>query len=564
MNENSHKEPNAIPYSGQIIGAIVEALDIKDDILTDKTAKRYYSGTAISEYSLKQIYIALGRKLVEVNIVPVPMMFEKHGTSMPMITAASLARLAKKWDGLCAMVQSRSSTVQDSSQAIEGFCRLIIIDLALRAVAWFRLANLPPFKPITPQWAEENGPGKTLRTLLSKAGITRSQFSARVEVSDVSIDNWLDGKVRPTPKNIEIMAEAFSRLIPDSNKCILQVQFQRQFTLAYLSDIIADKIGREAVLELASALYRFTWLISEDIKAMKRPPIEEVAGTEFQMLRFGTDEPTSHVLLRNLASVEQDGKWRKEILAATTSWELRFEEIAGENSFPAASAGLAQELPEEFKKAALDDGTEQDLKRLGETNSLQPNDYQLIAAGDFKMLLGIFDRGINDRRLIVKRHPRSPQAHMELGAFLGMVGKHRGDRNLVNEGINECKIAAALCRDWDTPLVEPGIILINIGRYDEALKELENAANKLPKMTPHLAMNRGYAFMQTNKLEQALVDFEFVIQLRPNYARALDCAAYCSFMTNDHVKGMKYAKEARKYGEPRTYDDWRRGVYKSK
>ena len=36
MNEESK---NAIPYSGQIIGAIVEALEIKDEVLTNRTAK---------------------------------------------------------------------------------------------------------------------------------------------------------------------------------------------------------------------------------------------------------------------------------------------------------------------------------------------------------------------------------------------------------------------------------------------------------------------------------------------------------------------------------------------
>ncbi len=560
MNEES----KTIPYSGRITGTIVKALDIRDKVLINRTANRYFAGETVSEYSLSQIYITLGKRLVELNIVPIPTMFEKHGKSMPTIMAASLARLAKKWDSLCATIQSRSGRIQDYSQAIEGFCRLMVIDLALRTVAWFRLAKLSPFEPKTPQWAEENGAGKMLRTLLSKVGITRDQFSARVEVSDISIDNWFDGKMRPTPKNIEIMAETFSKLIPATNKYILQVQFQRQFTLAYLADILANNIGREAVLDLATALYRFTWLISEDINAMKRPPIEEVAGLEFEILRYGTDEPLSHALLRNLASVEKDDKWQKEILASITSWDLRFEEIGAATSLPGASAGLAQELPEEARKEAFEDGTEEDLKKLREASSLRAKDYARIAAGDIKMLIEQLNGGINDRRLIVKQHPLSPQAHSELGSYLGMVGKYLGNRGMINEGIRECKIASTLCKDWDTPLVEPGIILINVGRYEEALVELKSAASKLPMITPHLAFNRGYALMQTKKFEQALVDFELVIKKRPNYALALDYAAHCAFMLDDHTKGMQYAKEARKYGEPRAYSDWRKGVYKNK
>ncbi len=213
MNEESKNEPKSIPYSGRIVGAVVEALDIKDEALTERTAKRYYSGRNVSEYSLNRIYIALGKQLVRLNIIPTPQMFEKHDVSMANITAASLARLAKKWDGLCARIQSRSGSIQDYSQAIEAFCRLIVIDLALRIVAWLRLAKKPPPESTTPQWAEENGAGKLLRTFLAQADITREQFGARVGVSDISVDNWFDGKIRPAPKNIEVMAETFSIMI---------------------------------------------------------------------------------------------------------------------------------------------------------------------------------------------------------------------------------------------------------------------------------------------------------------------------------------------------------------
>jgi len=35
-------------------------------------------------------------------------------------------------------------------------------------------------------------------------------------------------------------------------------------------------------------------------------------------------------------------------------------------------------------------------------------------------------------------------------------------------------------------------------------------------------------------------------------------------MLGDRVKGMKYAKEARKYGEPRSYNDWKKGAFDKK
>ncbi len=145
-----------------------------------------------------------------------------------------------------------------------------------------------------------------------------------------------------------------------------------------------------------------------------------------------------------------------------------------------------------------------------------------------------------------------------------MVGKHLNDRNMIDEGIIECKIASTLCEGWDMPLVEPGIILINAGYFDEALVELAEAHKKLPETTLHLALNRGHAFMCIKEYEKALRDFEFVINIKPDYALALDHAAYCAFMLQDQVKGRKYAKEARKFGSPQTYNEWRRGLYKRK
>lgn len=294
---------------------------------------------------------------------------------------------------------------------------------------------------------------------------------------------------------------------------------------------------------------------------MNRPPIEEVAGLEFEILRYGSDEPYSYTLLRNLALVEMEPKWKKEILACTIGWGLRFEEVANISSLPGASAGLAQELPDEAKEKDSKDGTAEDLRKLTGSSLMHDKDYVRIKSGDLRMLFEMLDEGLKDRRLIVKRHPLSPQAHMVLGSFLGMVGKYTGNRETITEGINECKIAATLCKDWDTPLVESGIILINAERYDEALVELESAAKKLPMVTPHLAMNRGYALMQTQRYEQALADFEFVIKMKPNHALALDFAAHCAFMLDDHTKAVRFAKEARKYGEPQTYYNWRRGAY---
>ena len=48
----------------------------------------------------------------------------------------------------------------------------------------------------------------------------------------------------------------------------------------------------------------------------------------------------------------------------------------------------------------------------------------------------------------------------------------------VDEGIEECWIAARLDDDWELPRVEVGIILLNAGRNQEALEHLEDPGCK--------------------------------------------------------------------------------------
>ncbi len=92
----------------------------------------------------------------------------------------------------------------------------------------------------------------------------------------------------------------------------------------------------------------------------------------------------------------------------------------------------------------------------------------------------------------------------------------------------------------------------------------ESALKNLQNITPHLAFARGYAFLQLKRYDEALKDFEFVINEQPDYAVALDHAAHCAFILNHRDKGIKYAKEARKQGDPRAYNEWKRGEYDKK
>ena len=221
-------------------------------------------------------------------------------------------------------------------------------------------------------------------------------------------------------------------------------------------------------------------------------------------------------------------------------------------------SGLAQ-------PADPDDAASEEIRKL--ENLYKPS-YESLAHGDPIMMMQNIMRDTNRRieglRRIARRHPTSALAHSELGSRLGWAGsKIFGDRSMIDEAIAECKIAAMLREGWDLPLVEPAIFLSNAGYHEEALQELEWAKSKLPEKTenPHFAYAYGYTQMVLGRFSEALDEFEFVLEHRPDYAMALNDAAHSAFMLGNKTKGRRYAKEARKYGYTQTYQNWKSGVY---
>jgi len=181
----------------------------------------------------------------------------------------------------------------------------------------------------------------------------------------------------------------------------------------------------------------------------------------------------------------------------------------------------------------------------------------------FSKAAGVLDGILAELQHAVKVNPGSAECHSALGSMLGKVGERSGDNNMVEEGLLECRIAAQLAPVWDMPRVEVGIILINTKRHEEALKELENAAQLFDELSPHLAFNLGFARMTCNDPAGALEMFERVLDAEPGYGLALDNAAHCYFLTGNQVRGRELAKRAHNLGVSETYQAWRAGKYRS-
>ena len=540
--------------SGRVLGAVAKALGAETPILRDKTAKRFFAGEMVSEDKRRALFEELAGALVDSGVVPASMLLWRADL------AVALEHGALRWDRLVATLQSRSAVLHEGGTVIGYALRLLTVDLALRAFALLRLAGAAPPVLGTPLWAEQNGGGRLLRALAAKAGLTRERLAECLDVSENAVDNWLDGNNRPTSRNIEALARV---LAPPGEMARVAQDVRRCFAFAQLADLLVPSIGRKRIVELATACCRFVRGIGEDVARMDRSPLSETTvAAELFAVMFGTAHPATSPLLSNLARKEPDDDWRRDILVAAAPWHVGLEAAAARAVGP-RMAGLAQD-PEEIvvqesaaRQTLLAADRAAEVALAEEAASLDSASHPSDAAAARRDLVARVDR----LRAIARDHPTSPKAHFAAGSFMGMAGKWLRRRDLVSEGVAECRIAAALLPGWDAPLVEPGIMLANIGDFEATLRELAAARERLPAATPHLQFATGYVLMNLSRHTDALAQFERVIAVSPAYALALRWGAHCAFRVGDRRKGLRLAKLALRFGEPDEYLAWWTGRY---
>ena len=550
-------------YSGRILHAIVQALDIEDEVLDSRTARRFFAGESVNEHNRNQIFDALGQAMITRGLAPETLDDLPENLPMAAAVGMSLMMVCGQWDHLMAHIQSRSGKVADVGEAGAQCLRLVVVDLALRlfALNYLDLAGLPGLNP--PLWASENGIGKILRDLLRQAGLTRDQMAARLGAWPTSVDNWLDGKNRPTADNVAALAGKLASAGTGRDAGKLLRELNRQFSLAGMADLLAVGIGRDKVIELTVKLAHFTVVLSE-LPDLRRLLGDNPRGIVRNLLIFGCVGGCAPALLSRLAGRELDPSWRRDILDAAAPWEYAFERISNMHIGPRMAAGLAQDISDVSGGATEAD---QHIHEALRRDASSHRDFAVASSVDedrWQRYLAKLQGSIDLRRNLATRFPQSSTAHYQLGSWLGMLGKNFGDRRLIDEGIVECKIAAGLQPDWDGPAVEPGIILVNIGESAAALRELERAEITLPRPTPHLSFVKGYVLITLERYSEGLECLEAVIEERPDFAPAYQHAAHCAFKSGDGTKGLRYAKGARTLGIPAEHWAWGAGVYSSR
>ena len=573
------------PLSGPILGVVVRELHLHNDVLANdvlagKTAQRYFSGLRVKDDSKHEVFEAIGKALVDHGIIPTSPFLEREGLPLARVISIGIAWYADQWDRLVGYMRSTSAPVERPDLAATSYLRLAMIDLALRTSAALWLAELPTPDEGTPLWAQDKGGAKYLRQLLDKcreSKPTRDQLAERLGVSINTIDSWLDTNTRPSRANIDGIAEELARYIPDLDSEAIKNRLRLHYTLCALCDLLREHLGRNTVIDLATALVRFTSRNLAGLRQFSKLAPEDAAKRQLLILLLGTRFVSSEHLLKALWRREHDRVWRTDLMAASKPWHLRLTHVAQHLGRLDKAMQLAHEeygIPVETAEKLMDKvlrDVQSDLTRPGRTDPSELEGKMVVRVkGDAKYSarnrMIQFSQAISERdfetailhvRRAVELQPESAEYHFHLGATLGIAGE-------VEEGIQECWISANLDPTLELPRVEVGIILLNADRNEEAREHLESVARSRDSLSPHLGFNLGVARLRCDNPSGALEVLEKAIKAKPDHALALDVAAHCAFLVNDQGKGRELAKLADQFGQSETYRDWKEGKYRTR
>ena len=429
-------------YSGRILRAIVQCLDVQDEVLTNRTARRFFSGQHVDEHNRNQIFDALGEALITRGLAPESLEDLPETLPMASVVGMTLMMVCGEWDRLMAHIQACSGQVADVGEAVSQLLRLVVADAALRlfALVYLDLEDPPGSEP--PAWVLENGAGNILRHRLREADLTRDQLAARLGMWPTSVDNWLDGKNRPSPENVAGLARELASMEHGGDAAALERSLNRQISLAAMADQVAAGIGRDKLIELITKLIYFARALSLSPE-LPRTLGDNPRGIVRNLILLGSAGGSAADLLSWLADREPDPDWRWNLLAAIKFWDPAFEEVAVMHTGQRSASGLAQDISDVTGVFAEENRHIIEVLKQGVTRRADFTKVIRDDDEDSRSRMAELRGRIDQRRRLAERFPGNPLAHLQLGSYLGDLGIQFADRMLIDAGIMDAGLPPA-------------------------------------------------------------------------------------------------------------------------
>lgn len=563
-----------IPTSGVVLACIVDHFQLKLPDGTARTAREYFAGRRriIKDKTRIKIFRAVGKALVRQGYVPEFAELEsKQKITTADALASSLAHCAEHWDQLAGRLQSEGLHDGPLGGVAVACLRLAVVDFAVRAAAGMRLAYGRPEEctcdlcvfgdVVRPKWPHAGGQRSTVKAIVEQVGAASlEEFASQLGFADGTIDGWVKpaNPSRPKEEALEALATALARLDPDDEDARESwlLGFRWRFALAAIAEKLSPVIGRPNVIDLGWGLERCFFFVAE---FFRRSGLGEdvFPGRMLITLTMGVHDPGAEHILNALRKQEADEDWLRACRTAGNDWFIAvLSKLSGERSKERVAGTLADEQGLAPVEASLV------AEVLERSDGLLPPSLVTTALAKSTVMAGLAHTALKSGDLAAAatylegasaEDPLRPELHQDLGAVLGLLGRH-------DEGLTSCRRAIELRPGWPPPLIQVGILLLDAGRDAEALEHLEDVAPALP-WTITLGHTLGVARLRALRYRQATEALERVLQEEPEHALALDALAHCCLKLRKWKRGRELAKRAHSLGVHQTYQALKAGRY---
>ena len=527
-----------LPTSGQVLGVVVKSMRLGHPVLRSKNAQRYFSGRQnklVKESTRLEILEAIADSLDDLG-------FGRPSRSEEATPGSALPPLLKwhalRWDRVRAQLLPRMHRVYPSHLPAVwlAYVRLAAIDLALRVAAHLHLAGASAASLDLLTWICSQRKGDYLNEQRKNAGVSLMNLSDSVGVVDSAAEGWVYRNVRPSDDNlVKIGRTLASDNDPHGDEQIVR-NLRRFYWISDIAELLGKYMGPDAVEEILARLHRYAMqayetIDSEPLRNRSRAQLTDLAS-------LGVNSILARRLLAVMVKSEPDDEWKKDLSAASADWVQRV-----------LSVNLQTHQAEVASLIQSSDG-----RILEGWDISNPKAYEHYQRAMELQMQGRIDEAVAEVINAVELDPLDPVNHFTLGSVKGGMGTERGDKILIEEGLKACWMAVALDPNWILPWTEIGWILINSGRFEEAVEHLRVVSPECGPLDARYYTALGVALRELGDFANSLEAFEASLKLNPDDMHVAVAATGVALLAGDKIRSNQYKKVARLLGSSHELD----------